>query len=128
MIEWWERLNLSDNPFEKVKGMSQTDLKDLLVKTSTITKYEKRLQNPTTLFNRIFLIFGEFGSGKSTLFQFIRSRLYGSDIFCRIIRLNGTYVDSSELDNIFRTKLYRCLTGETRTIVRDYEIEQAFFR
>lgn len=126
MIEWWERLNLSDNPFEKVKGISPTDLNDLLVKTSTITKYEKRLQNQTTLFNRTFLIFGEFGSGKTTLFQFIRSRLFGSDIFCRIIRLNGTFADSSDLENHFRTKLYRCLTGETRNIVQDYEIEQAF--
>ena len=126
MSEWWERLHLLDNPFEKTKGMSPTDLNDLLVKTDTISKYERRLQNPISLFNRIFLIYGEFGSGKSTLFQFIRSRLFGTDTYCRIIRLNGTYVNSSELENFFRMELFRCLTGKSRPNIQDYEIKQEF--
>jgi hypothetical protein len=78
---WWKTLGLSSDPFPTMAGLG--NIKDslydsIIVFTELYDKYEYYISNyPTELFKNIVL-YGEFGSGKTTLFQYLKILLFSS--------------------------------------------------
>jgi len=73
-MEWWERLHLKDNPFERTRN-PLTGSMDYIVETPIFKKYDLRTRNIDTLFGKVFVVYGPFGSGKTTLFEYLRNKL-----------------------------------------------------
>lgn len=83
-LEWWEKLNLISNPFKVQEGLSQIpqDLYDeVVLKTPIYTAYLNRaINNVDELLFKGRPLIGDFGSGKSTLIDYISFALTEYDI------------------------------------------------
>ncbi len=71
---WWKQLNLTGNPFPKTEGLLAVKpeyFDNIVTKTKLFRRYLSYIKNtPEEVFkNTIF--FGEFGSGKTSLFEFL---------------------------------------------------------
>ncbi|TET24998.1 MAG: hypothetical protein E3J73_07200 [Candidatus Bathyarchaeum sp.] len=78
--EWWEELKLKENPFPgPLDGffLIDTSLYDeIVVETPPIQwALGKITKEPIDIFHRGFLLGGEFGTGKTTFFDFLAPRL-----------------------------------------------------
>ena len=107
-VPWWKHLKLSGDPFPTQEGLARIadDLYEKVVyKTPIFEKYMVLTgESPEELFkNTIF--FGEFGSGKTTLFDYLRKPLMNTRIFTVYIQL---YAESTfqALLGKFRKKLF----------------------
>lgn len=77
---WWEDLNLKDNPFPgPLDGFSMIDkslYQDIIVETDPIRWAMNHLErNQSDIFHKGFLLAGEFGTGKTTFYDFIAPHL-----------------------------------------------------
>ena len=77
---WWEYLNLRDNPFPgPLDGFSMIDKSlyhHIIVETGPIRWAMSKLESdPFDIFHRGFLLAGEFGTGKTTFYDFISPHL-----------------------------------------------------
>jgi len=73
-MEWWQRLNLRDNPFEK-PGSPHTGNIEYIVETPIYKKYFDRTKNVDSILKKVFVIYGEYGSGKTTFFEYLRNKV-----------------------------------------------------
>lgn len=74
--EWWEDLNLRDDPFSgPLDGFSTLDkslYQQIIVETPPIKWAENKLnKDETSIFHKSFLLAGEFGTGKTTFYDFM---------------------------------------------------------
>ena len=77
---WWKDLNLKDNPFPgPLDGFSMIDkslYQHIIVETGPIRWALNNLENdPSDMFHKGFLLAGEFGTGKTTFYDFISPHL-----------------------------------------------------
>ncbi|MCJ7572181.1 MAG: ATP-binding protein, partial [Candidatus Thermoplasmatota archaeon] len=72
-MEWWQRLNLKDDPFGKT-GNPNTGNIDYIVETSIYKKYQNRINYIDSFFGAVTAICGEYGSGKSTFFDYLQNK------------------------------------------------------
>jgi hypothetical protein len=83
--EWWEKIGLDRDPFITTDGFSQLprDSYDkIIVRNDIINKYYGTLQkNPESFFYKTYMFFGEYGSGKTTLFHFIENGMINYNIY-----------------------------------------------
>ena len=89
-VPWWKRLQLFGDPFPEQEGLARIadELYERVVyKTPIFEKYMVlTLESAEEIFkNTIF--FGEFGSGKTTLFDYLRKPLMNARIFTVYIQL-----------------------------------------
>lgn len=81
---WWDRLGLFGNPFPTVDGLSKIDEQfydSLVLRTPVFQSYlELVTGNPDEILNKTYLLVGEFGSGKTTLFDYLKKPLTTHDI------------------------------------------------
>ncbi len=80
---WWKRLSLDEDPFPTREGLQEIAeefYERVVYKTELFRKYDHYVKkSPKELFkNTIF--FGEFGSGKTTLFQYLKKILWARNI------------------------------------------------
>ena len=78
--EWWQDLNLRDNPFQgPLDGFSTIDksiYRQIIIETDPIVWALNRLQKePLDIFHKGFLLAGEFGTGKTTFYDFMAPNL-----------------------------------------------------
>jgi len=78
--DWWEELNLRENPFPgPLDGFSLIDKSlydEIIVETPPIQwALNKVKQEQVDIFHKGFLLGGEFGTGKTTFFDFIAPHL-----------------------------------------------------
>jgi len=77
---WWKQLNLTGNPFPKTEGLLEVKpefFDDIVIKTKLFRRYLSFIKNtPEEVFKNT-IIFGEFGSGKTTLFEYL-ARVFSS--------------------------------------------------
>lgn len=89
-LPWWKRLKLKEDPFPIQEGLQKIpeDLVDRVVtKTDVFGKYAYRIQNdPRGLFKDT-LFFGQFGSGKTTLFNYLGKPLINQGVYPLMIQL-----------------------------------------
>jgi len=103
-MEWWERLHLTDNPFEKLKGLPD-DLSGSLIETAIFKKFSSRMENPRTIFSRVFLIYGKFGSGKTTFFSYLANKCRSANIKPILITSNFSLTDGNAILEEIKNKL-----------------------
>lgn len=77
---WWEDLNLKENPFPgPLDGLYMIDkslYQSIIVETAPILWALDKLESPSLdIFHRGYLLAGEFGTGKTTFYDFISSHL-----------------------------------------------------
>lgn len=108
---WWKRLGLVDDPFPSEEGLARiaNELYEKVVyKADIIKRYLYYVQEaPSELFkNTIF--FGEFGSGKTTLFEYLRMHLISAGLRSLYVQLYGE-PDTYSLRMRFEKKLFDAL-------------------
>jgi hypothetical protein len=119
-VPWWNKLGLTEDPFHRLEGLEDIDrsLYDQVVcKTEIFNKYVTIIEkNPENLFRNI-VVFGEFGSGKTTFFEYVEPLLYDCRIYPIYIQLGGEF-EVRELVFEFRRqlstelfRLYAVMTG-----------------
>ncbi|MGA2308403.1 MAG: ATP-binding protein [Candidatus Bathyarchaeia archaeon] len=119
-VPWWNKLGLREDPFHRLEGLEEIDraLYDQVVcKTEIFNKYVTLIEkNPKDLFRNI-VVFGQFGSGKTTFFEYVEPLLYDCRIYPIYIQLGGEF-EVRELVFEFRRqlnteliRLYSVLTG-----------------
>lgn len=81
---WWEMLRLEGNPFPSTLGLGEiptSKFSEIVVNTGFIKNYLDVITNkPEELLGKNILIIGEYGSGKTTLFDFLRYKAGNSRI------------------------------------------------
>jgi len=89
-LPWWKHLKLTGDPFPIQEGLAKIadDLYEKVVYKTPI--FEKHLvlmkESPEELFKDT-IFFGEFGSGKTTLFDYLKKPLMNEKIFAIYIQL-----------------------------------------
>ena len=89
---WWKQLNLLSDPFASTDGLERipSDLYEEIIVTNDL--YDKYVyyieQIPTELFkNTIF--YGQYGSGKTTLFEYLEQPLINRNIYSVLLSLSA---------------------------------------
>ena len=81
---WWERLGLTGNPFPTVDGLSDIDeshYENVVLRTPVFQFYYNLINTSSgELLRQTHLITGEFGSGKTTLFDYLKKPLFTHDL------------------------------------------------
>ena len=70
---WWQQLNLSKDPFPVTEGLRRIDpssYEAVVVKTPLFQRYLDTLKGAIEEIFKNTIFFGEFGSGKTTLFEY----------------------------------------------------------
>lgn len=74
-IVWWKGLGLEADPFADNKGLfgiPESKYEDVVVQTPFVKSYVNRIQNsPAELLGKTIVVYGGWGSGKTTLFQLL---------------------------------------------------------
>jgi len=110
-LSWWRQLQLSQDPFPTQEGLSKLadDLYEkIVIKTPLFEKYVYIASSePTELFKDT-IFFGWFGSGKTTLFDYLKKPFLNERVFTIYIQLYAEQSFSS-LFTDFRKKFYEGL-------------------
>ena len=84
VLFWWERLGLSADPFPTKLGFNRIPkekYEDIVVRTKIFKSYLEMLsRRPEDLFGKTILITGQFGSGKTSFFQYLSYKLAAHNI------------------------------------------------
>jgi hypothetical protein len=87
---WWTRMGLNSNPFPTYDGLGNIPdslYERIIIMTDIYEKYVHYIQNfPLELFKSV-VFYGEFGSGKTTLFEYLKKPLIKNHIYPALIRL-----------------------------------------
>jgi hypothetical protein len=110
---WWSRLGLAGDPFPSEQGLARIskELHEKVVyKDVLLQKYISYAKNLQSELFKSTIFFGQFGSGKTTLFDYLRSVVFPS------YRIHGIYVqlygepDVHSLRISFQNKLIDALS------------------
>jgi len=110
---WWSRLGLTGDPFPSEQGLARIskELHEKVVyKDVLLQKYISHAKNLQSELFKSTIFFGQFGSGKTTLFDYLRSVVFPS------YRIHGIYVqlygepDVHSLRISFQNKLIDALS------------------
>ncbi len=108
---WWKKLNLVADPFPTVDGLQMIpkEFHDKIVyKTDLFSEFAHHSrETPEELF-RNTIVFGEFGAGKTTLFEYLNKVIWESGISAILLQV---YTESNIHTQIirFRQELARSL-------------------
>lgn len=106
-IVWWKQLNLTDDPFPTTEGLMRIDpttYESVVVKTPLFQKYQSYIRNTINEIFKNTIFFGEFGSGKTTLFEYLKRALSSKNIESVYIQLYSEK-DIQSLKITFKKKL-----------------------
>jgi hypothetical protein len=134
---WWDRLGLSDDPFQQLEGLDRIHREmwdEIVHKTEIFNRYEQIIEKaPKDLFRKI-VVYGQFGSGKTTFFDYINRKLYGYKIYPIYIQLGGEF-EVRELIFEFRrrmtmelSRLHTVIVGQGPQSFEALDDEQAIVR
>lgn len=72
---WWNKVGFPSNPFETnlgLTGISEDKFENIVVKTPLVKKYNEEIDlNPEAFSKKTIMLIGDFGSGKTTIFQYL---------------------------------------------------------
>ena len=93
-LYWWDRLGLESNPFPTTMGLfriPEDKYEDIIVTTSTVINYVKMFTSyPHEIFGKTIVLSGQFGSGKTTIFQYLLHKIIQTKSFPFFIILEPT--------------------------------------
>ena len=132
-VPWWNKLGLREDPFREMRGLIKIDssLYDKIIyKTQIFRKYETIVENYPNELYRNTIVIGGWGSGKTTFFEYMKSKLNQSLIFPIYVQLGGE-LELRELIFDFRKQMkielscvYPIFTGEDLHIYESHDDEQ----
>lgn len=112
-LPWWQQLNLTADPFPTVEGLhriSEQAYEQIIVKTPIFQKYLSYLQVAPEEILKNTIYFGEFGSGKTSLFEYLKRALFASQIHSIYVQLYSEK-DLQSLKLVFKQKMIEELRG-----------------
>lgn len=117
--KWWKRLGMVANPLENYDGLygiAKDKFDDVVVKTSLVNLYLGDIRdNPESFSGKTMMVIGDFGTGKTTLFEYLSAQAVSMDVVPILIILNpGPSVAS--LMNIFLQELRNQLMETYKSI------------
>lgn len=122
-LEWWQILNLKQDPVPIQEGFQKIDTDyydDIVVQTDIFNKYVKY---STDMQDQIFkntLFYGEFGSGKTSFFDYLKQTLSRN----KILLINVPIWPSLDAEKIildFKTDLIASLKEESKKFGTDLD-------
>lgn len=112
-VTWWRKLELAQNPFDSntgLYGITKEKYEDVIVKTPLVKKYRDEIDStPNSIVGKTIIILGDFGSGKTTFFQYLSNYAIARGISPINIILNPSS-NVSSLTNFFLEQLYESLS------------------
>ena len=107
--DWFIQIGLRENPFPSEDGLfliSEKNYDNVVLKTQIYNKYMEILENdPTWILNKSIVIYGDFGCGKTTFFDYIGYKILLNNILPIRIILNAKPTLSS-LHHDFNQSLF----------------------
>jgi hypothetical protein len=136
-LPWWERLGLKDDPFHSLEGLDRIDraMWDQIVhKTEIFERYEQIIEKSPKELWRNTVFYGQWGSGKTTFFDYINPKLYEKKIYPIYIQLGGEF-EVRELIFEFKKRismvlfrLYTVIVGQGTQLLGALDDEQAIVK
>ncbi|MHB8397139.1 MAG: AAA family ATPase [Thermoplasmataceae archaeon] len=116
---WWKRLEMPSNPLETYDGLygiAQDRFEEVVVKTSMVNQYLGEIRDdPESFSGKTMMVIGDYGTGKTTLFEYLSAQAVSLDVVPILIVLNpGPSVAS--LMNIFLQELRNQLMETNKSI------------
>lgn len=110
---WWKRLGMPSNPldtYDGLYGINENKYEQVVVKTSLINQYLGEIRDdPESFSGKTMIITGDYGSGKTTLFEYVKAQALSLGVVPLMVVLNpGPSVAS--LTNLFLQELRSALT------------------
>jgi hypothetical protein len=93
-VPWWEKLGLKEDPFRELEGLSRIDsslYNRIIYKTEIFVKYESMVENSFSELFRNTVVYGEWGSGKTTFFDYMSPILANRKILPIYTQLGGEF-------------------------------------
>lgn len=131
---WWEKIGLIKDPFLPLDGISTRDrdlLEKIVLKTEIFKKYCSILENSIYELYKNIVVYGDYGSGKTTFFDFLNPELFERKVIPLYIQLGGEF---EVRENIYEfrkrvitelRKLYPIFTEENLPQIETMKEEQA---
>ena len=102
---WWMKLHMVDDPFPNLDGlgeMSEEFYEAIIYKTSLFKKYHYIIETIPESIMKNTIFFGLYGSGKTTLFEYLHKHLWNRRIPAIYLRV----FSSSSVDELIRRFKY----------------------
>ena len=112
-VPWWRRLSLSGDPFPNQEGLQKIadELYEKVVyKTQIFEKYTVWIKEYSDELFKDTIFFGYFGSGKTTLFDYLKKPLINEKLFALRIQLFAESAFQALLTKFYK-KLFERLCG-----------------
>lgn len=128
-FSWYAKLDLVANPFPTINGLLDIEevfYDSIVLKTPIFMKYLEVIEDtPNELTNKSFIIYGEFGCGKSTLFDYLGYYLLKKNILPINIILNAEPT-LPKLHESFQTAIFNELIDHLGD--QNYNPRNSFFK
>jgi hypothetical protein len=102
---WWKKLGLTSDPFPStvgIRNIKKSFYDEVIVFTGIYEQYVNNINNVQTELFKNIVFYGEFGSGKTTLFQYLEPLLIKNNIHPAFIIL---YAEPDYQNFLMRFKL-----------------------
>ena len=136
--EWWQTLNLKEDPIPIQEGFQKIDTDyydDIVVHTDIFNKYVNYSDNLQDQIFKNTLLYGEFGSGKTSFFDYLKQILSKNKILLVYVQIWPS-LDAEKIILDFKTDLIASLKNESKKFGTnldyiknenyDYTIKQLF--
>lgn len=133
-VPWWVKLGLSDNAFLELEGVYKVDkilFEKVVTKTEIFKKYESIAENATSDLFRNTILHGFFGSGKTTFFDYMQSKLSQIRIITIYVQLSSEFELGKIISDFYKgvnvelRKIYTIFMGETFPFTEGVDDEEA---
>lgn len=116
--DWWKRFGLVRRPHLTTHPLRPEDAGFFVqITDQPLNQLFSRLTDPRNLYGQVFAVLGDYGSGKTSLLNYIQAAIYSDDIFCVTIKDPPTSAD--KLDNWLYDRIFRRLTGSPKVASSD---------
>lgn len=121
--EWWRKIGIFKDPFPTTDGLSLIEEEyydSIILLTPIFQKYQNQIKtNIDRILNKTYIIIGEFGSGKTTLFDYLSKLLFSNGVFPIHLIL-----DAEPNANKIRRQFFKSMVSElTHKYMESYNID-----